>query len=127
MKLEPAEDVKLMASKLLATLDFGHIDQSRLFFMRSRGAKANCYARIWSMPKIWRISLGIGVYYVIEVLSQHFDKLGEREKLKVVIHELLHVPGKFSGGLRSHKHGSHKVDDATVEAYYQEFAKRSPP
>jgi len=125
IKTEPADDVKAIALRLLDCLDFGYIVQPRLFFVRSHGAKANCYARIWSMPEIWRVALDIGVYYVIEVLSEHFDRLSEQEQAKVIIHELLHIPGKFSGGLRMHKHGGLRVDEKTVNEYYQEYVRRS--
>ena len=58
-------------------------------------------------------------YYIIEVLSQHFDHLSFDDKLRVIIHELMHIPKNFSGALVPH-HGIHKrIDRRTVEKLFQ--------
>ncbi len=102
MDVEMAPDVERRVNEIIAVLDYGHINEYRLFCMRSKNATANAYARIWNLPDIWQKALGVGTFYIIEVLSQHFDKLPEEEKEKVIIHELLHIPKTFSGALRPH-------------------------
>lgn len=100
---QEAKDIKKDIKHLIRTLNILHIDISRLFCFRTQGSKSRSYARIWSFPKIFQRALGVEPAYVIEVLAKHYDKLGEDEKKKVLIHELLHIPKNFSGSLLPHR------------------------
>jgi len=121
MESERAYDVQLMLDELLESLQMEHVITSRIICMRSRGAKVNAYARIWSLPEIWRNALEINPFYVIEVVSQHYDKLDEEEKKKVLIHELLHIPKKFTGGLVPHNNRGRNIDDRLVNELYKKY------
>ena len=124
MDVEPAPDVEEMVKDIVGALSYGHINEFRIVSMRSRNAKANAYARIWNLPDIWQKALGVGAFYVIEVVSQHYDRLSAEEKEKVLIHELLHIPKTFSGALRPH-HGQHvKINDRTVSALHKIYKER---
>ncbi len=124
MKFHYAPDVQEKANDIIRTLKLEHIDSSRIIYMRSYGSKANAYARIWELPKIWQKALGVKPHYVIEVLSQHFDKLSQEEKEKVIIHELLHIPKKFTGGLVPHKcFGKRRVDSRHVKKLHEEYKR----
>ncbi|OIO21363.1 metallopeptidase [Candidatus Micrarchaeota archaeon CG11_big_fil_rev_8_21_14_0_20_47_5] len=124
MKVEKAPDVQADVEEIVSILQPGHINQFRLICMRSFGAKANAYARIWSMPKIWQAALDISTFYVIEVLSENFDKLSQEEKTRTLIHELMHIPKTFSGALLPHKYRGGRIGRREVEEIYREYLKR---
>jgi len=130
MKFENAPDVQANASELVRQLNMGHIDCSRLRFMRSRGSKSRAVARIWEMPRIWQLALGIRPHYVIEVIAERFDGMSEQEKQKTLLHELMHIPKSFSGAVVSHKrcvfdgkggHRTERIDRRTVEKLFRQI------
>jgi predicted metallopeptidase len=56
-------------------------------------------------------------FYVIEVISHRFDKMSEEEKIKTLIHELMHIPKSFGGGFIHHNVVCHK----NVEKMYEKY------
>lgn len=122
MEWEKAEDVYGDMVIILKVIDLPYIDITRIFCYRSNGSKARAYARAWAMPKIFQDALDIKPAYVIEVLAKHYDKLSSDEKIKVLIHELLHIPKNFSGALLPHKTRSrnlHTVANKLFKEYKQ--------
>ncbi|MGQ9515138.1 MAG: putative metallopeptidase [Thermoproteota archaeon] len=100
-----APDVSNLVNSIIESLDLFHIDRSRIYCIRSKGSKAiKTLARIHSFPKIYQKALGMKPIYIIEVISENYDKIKETEKVSVLIHELLHIPKGFSGGLVHHRH-----------------------
>jgi len=124
MDTEQAPDVQEKIERILRALEFSHVKQYRVICMRSRGSKARAYARVWNLPSIWQKALGIRAYYIIEVLSEHFDKLNEGQKEKVLIHELLHIPKTFSGALVPHVCFGKRIDNARVESLYRKYKEK---
>ncbi len=124
MDVENAPDIQERIDHILDVLDMRHVIGARIICMRSSGAKANAYARIWNLPKIWQKALEVNPFYVIEVVGEHFDKLPDERKIQVLIHELMHIPKKFSGGLVPHTHNGGRIDRRSVEKAYQEYLKR---
>lgn len=118
---EMADDVKKLIDELIEQLQMEHIQPDRVFCVRSQGSKARAYARIWGLSRIFQIAAGYEPTYVIEVLSEHFDDLDHDRKIKVLIHELLHVPKTFSGALLSHKGPHHRVNDEEVHKWLQKL------
>lgn len=113
---EKAPDVQEAASRIVKLLNLDHIDLNRIHFYRSRGSRARrVQARIHGMERIWSEALQIKPAYVIEVLSEEFDMLDREERDKVIIHELLHIPKGFGGGLVPHKN---RINRRKVEALY---------
>ncbi len=126
MKFERAPDVQEKIEKMVETLELSHIDLNRIVCMRSHGSKSKALARIWNFPRIWQKALEMKPFYVIEVISHRFDKLGEKEQEKSLIHELLHVPKTFSGGLTPHKSFGKYIDHKRVDEMYKIYTyKRS--
>lgn len=89
--------------------------------MRGHGSTSRAIARIWSLPKPWQQALAISPQYIIEVIAERFDKMGEDDKDRTLIHELMHIPKTFSGALVAHKGRSHRIDRRTVEILYQKY------
>ena len=120
---EKAPDVKRDVTQILRVLDLPYIKGSKIFCYRTHGSKSRSYARIWSFPKIFQDALGLEPAYVIEVLSKHYDKLGPEERIKVLIHELLHIPRNFSGALVPHITQSRHLHRA-ADILYDEFRRK---
>jgi predicted metallopeptidase len=59
-------------------------------------------------------------HYIIEILSERFDRLSREDQTRVLIHEILHIPHCFGGGFRAHKP---YVTRAKVQKMYDEFMK----
>lgn len=128
MKTESAPDIHERIKDIVAKLSMKHIDASKLVCMRSRGSTSRAYARIWSLPKIWQKALDVKPHYIIEVVSEKFDKMDKDDQNKILIHELLHIPKTFSGAVLSHNtvhfdgHGGfvkRKIDSKTVEKFFK--------
>lgn len=124
MRFEEAPDIMESVQKIVAALRLERIDTKRLFFMRSHGSKGRSIARIWSMPKIWQKAMGIKAHYVIEVIAERFDKLGMEERDKTLIHELMHIPKSFSGGLVPHNCFGKRIDKHSVDKLFDEYKAR---
>lgn len=115
MKYTLAPDVKERIDQLIERLDFTHIKAPNIHCIRSFDAQTRAYARIWGMAKLFKEVAGIDPHYIIEVNAKKYDKLSEREKIKTLIHELMHIPKTFSGALLSHHGPHHDINDREVE------------
>ena len=103
IKYYSAPDIKKKIHELIQNNGFHNVNADRIYCFRSKGSSSRrVLARIWSFPKIWQQALYMEPRYVIEVLSERFDKLSAEKQEEVLIHELKHIPKKFSGGLRTH-------------------------
>jgi predicted metallopeptidase len=117
-----APDVKTLADEIINRLEFFHVVPHSIYCYRSKGSKSRrIIARIHGFGKIWQQALGLPPAYVIEVVSERFDKLSQEDKEKTVIHELMHIPRGFKGGFRPHKG---YVSRQQVERMYKEYKKR---
>ena len=125
MKLQYAPDIQEKANDIIRELDLSYIDSTRIIYMRSSGSKANAYARIWELPRIWQKALEVEPHYVIEVLSEHFDGRSEEDKERTIIHELLHISKNFTGSLVPHKcFGKMRVGHVAVEKLHKEYRNK---
>lgn len=109
MEFLPAEDVKIRIAFLVKNLHLDKVILSRLYFFRSVGSTGRATARIWSLPTIWQKALGLTPGYCLEVISERFDRLSPRDQEHVLIHELLHIPKNFTGGLVPHRNSKRRT------------------
>lgn len=111
-----APEIKKKVEKLIVDLNISWVKRKNIHYFKSKNSKARAYARIWGLSRIWQIALKKEPHYIIEVLTENFDKLSEFEKDKVLLHEITHIPKNFSGSLIPHyKKGKRKFKDLVHE------------
>ena len=119
IKYFPAPEIKKQVDDITFNLDFFHIVPQFVFCVRSKGSKAKrIIARIHGLSKLWQEVLNIPTAYTIEIICENFDSMSKEDKEKTLIHELLHIPGGFSGGFRPHKG---YVERKTVDLLYEKL------
>jgi len=123
MQYKLAPDVKKQINLLIKNLDFKYIKAKNVHCIRSFDAKTKAIARIWGMAKIFHEVVGIEPNYIIEVNAKRFDKMSDRDKIKTLIHELMHIPKTFSGALLSHRGRYHRINDWEVEKILKSMNK----
>ena len=97
IKYQEAHNIKKLIDKIIFHLGFFHIVPQFVYCFRSTGSKSKrVIARIHGLSKIWQETLNLQPAYVIEVISERYDKLSKTEQEKILIHELLHIPKGFS-------------------------------
>lgn len=124
MEWVDADDVKKDLERILQKIDLPYIDMSKIHCYRTQGSKTRAYARTWAFPKIFQRALNVEPSYVIEVLSKYYDPLDHDAKMKVLIHELLHIPKNFSGALLPHRTRSRNLH-SVANALFKEYKKNT--
>ncbi len=120
MKYEFARDLQEIAEKISRFL-FPHVKIERVRCFRSYGSSSRgTIARCHALGKLLQSAMGVKAFYALEFISERFDKMSEEEKVKVIIHELMHIPKSFGGGFRHHDW----VCEKNVNKHYREFKKR---
>ncbi|MFA4960154.1 MAG: putative metallopeptidase [Candidatus Pacearchaeota archaeon] len=119
IKYEQAPDVKSVAEEIVYTMDWDHVSLENVAFIRSFGSAARrTIARCHALGKAMQIGMGRQKgFYLIEVISENFDRLSNDEKIKVIIHELMHIPKTFGGGFIHHD----KVHEYSVDKVFQKL------
>ena len=119
IKYLEAPDILREAHDIVFTLGWNHIHLEHVAFIRSTGSTArSTIARCHALGKAMQIGMGRKKgFYLIEVISEKFDKLSTVEKTKVIIHELMHIPKTFGGGFVHHN----VVHDRAVDKIYKEY------
>jgi predicted metallopeptidase len=118
MRYEYAPEIHQKMTEIARKLKFEHVRLDsvaciRSFGTSSRGTIARCHA----LNKVMQKALGRSGFYVLEFLSERFDKMPEKEKIKTIIHEMMHIPKSFGGGFKHHDF----VCERNVEKMYQKF------
>jgi predicted metallopeptidase len=110
--------IRTRVNKIISDLDLSWIEPNNLTCYSSTGSSTRAYARIWGLSKVWQMALNVKPHYIIEVISEKFNRLGKKEQNEVLIHELMHIPKNFSGALMPHikKRGKRNFHDK-VKSY----------
>ena len=118
IKYEIANEIMARIYDIAKTLGMEHVRMSGVYAIRSRGSGASrTIARCHALSKIWQLALGIEAVYLIEVISERFDRMSRDDQDKVLIHELMHIPLSFGGGFKHHDF----VQARNVEKLYQKY------
>lgn len=119
MHYEIDYEIQDIANDVIRKLNFSHIDVEKIVCLRSHGSKSRrTLARIHGLPKIMQIAMNTKAFYAIEIISENFDTLSHEDKIKTIIHELMHIPKSFGGGFRNHRPF---VTSKTVEKAFKEY------
>jgi predicted metallopeptidase len=103
---------------IVQKLKMQHVKLPRVVCIRSTGSKSrHTLARCHVLPKIIQEALGIKAYYIIEAISENFDRLSKEDQTRVLIHELMHIPKTFGGGFKFHNY----VNRREVERMYRMY------
>lgn len=114
MKYEFAPDIQKIAEEISVLL-FPHVKIDRIRCFRSYGTSSRrTIARCHSIGKLMQKAMNVRAFYALEFLSERFDKLSKEKQIKVIIHELMHVPMIFGGGFRHHDY----ICDENIEKNY---------
>jgi len=121
IRYELAEDIRAGMLEILQKLQMTHVDEARVACVRSRGSNSKgIIARCHGLSRVMQLALKQKPHYVIEVVSERFDRLSKEEQTKILIHELMHIPHSFGGGFRVHKP---YVTRKKVERMYERFVR----
>ena len=123
IRYEIADDIQKRFADIVRTLKLAHIDLDKVVCVRSYGSSTKrVIARCHGMSKVLQIAMKIKAFYVLEFLSERFDKLDDKDQEKTIIHELMHIPKNFGGGFRHHDHVS-ELNVKSVQELYRKTKK----
>src|SRR5260221_11707482 len=121
------DTIKKRVVRLVVDLGIDWVVPDLVYTFRSYNSASNAIARIWGLNKVWQMAIDHDPAYVLEVISERFDKLSERQKDEVILHELAHIPRNFSGALMAHSHGKgafHDKLDKFIKDYKRSLSFR---
>lgn len=118
IRYEVANDIQRRLVDIIQTLNFSHIDLDRIVCVRSYGSSTRrVIARCHGMSKVLQIAMKMRAFYVLEFISERFDRLDEQEQEETIIHEIMHIPKNFGGGFRHHDH----VSEGNVKSMQRQY------
>ncbi len=86
MRYEFAEDIQKLAEEI-STMLFPHVDMVHVKCFRSYGTSSRgTIARCHGLCRIMQKAIGVKAIYVLEFLTERFEKLDKEQQLKVIIH-----------------------------------------
>ncbi len=123
MRYEYSPELQKLAEEISKKL-FPHIKLEHVKCYKSYGTSSKrTIARCHALGKLMQKALGIKAFYILEFLAERFDKLDKEEQIKVVIHELMHIPKSFGGGFKHHDFVCEKNINKFYKLYTHENTK----
>jgi len=120
IRYEIAKDIQSRFADIVQTLNLDHINLDKVVCIRSYGSSTRrIIARCHGMSKVLQVAMGVKAFYVLEFISERFDKLDNTEQEETIIHELMHIPKNFGGGFRHHDH----VSEGNVRLMHERYRK----
>ena len=121
MKYEFAPDIQQVFVDIVKTIELCHIRLDSVMCFRSYGSSSRgTIARCHTLGKLMQKALGRKGFYVLEFLSERFDRFSEKDKIKTIIHELMHIPKCFGGGFKHHDY----VCNRNIDLYYKRYIEK---
>jgi predicted metallopeptidase len=119
IRYELAPDIEKELHQIARSLKMDHIDLTRVRGVRSYGSTGKgVIARCHALAKVMQLALDTPAHYVVEILSENYERLSPQARIKILIHELMHIPETFGGGFRMHRdHVTHR----NVEKMYKQY------
>ena len=120
MKYYYSEEWTRKAREIAVAIGFSHVKADRIAVIVGQGSKTRrIVARVHALPKAMQLGMNQRYsFYTIELIEKHFSKESPDEKIRTIIHELMHIPKSFGGGFRGHK--GHITKDS-VERLYRQY------
>jgi predicted metallopeptidase len=120
IKYELAPEIMQRLREIAKSINMEHVNFAGVYAVRSRRSQSRgTIARCHALSKIWQKCFGIKAVYIIEIISERFDKMTKEEQDKTLIHELMHIPKCFGGGFKHHN----VVNEENVEKLYKIYLK----
>jgi predicted metallopeptidase len=117
MKYEFAPDLQEIAEDVSRFL-FPHVKIDFVKCLRSYGTSSKrTIARCHALGKLMQKAMGVNAFYALEFLAERFEKLSDEDKIKTIIHELMHIPFTFGGGFKHHDHVTEKNVNMMYKTY----------
>jgi predicted metallopeptidase len=126
LKFKRAYEEEALVKDIVEKFNWNYLntEQIRCVFSKNSSAR-RVLGRIWSTPRIFSEVFETKPLYVIELLENRYTRLSERDKIKVLIHELLHIPKTFSGALSPHTKMAKTLNCTTVDSLFNEYMRLS--
>ena len=121
LKFRRAFNEEELVKQIVGKLGWDYINSEQVRCVFSHNSTSRALARIWSTPRIFGYAFGTKPHYVIELLEHKYAQLSEEDKIKVLIHELLHIPKTFSGALSPHIKMAKTLNCRTVDGLFKQY------
>lgn len=95
------KDLEAELRDAIVKYGLAHFSSVHIAVVYNTHSRSRAVARIWGLSKIFQETFGLRPMYVIELLRR-FEDLACSYKVKVIAHELAHIPSTASGAVRPH-------------------------